>query len=201
MDRPQSQQPPKLRILGIDPGSRFLGWGVIEDSGQGGFPGRIHCVASGVLKLAAIDDFSERLLELFNRLEAVIREHSVQYLAIEKAFFAKDPLAALKLGQVRGVVLLLAAQHRVEPVEIAPNAVKKSVAGYGHADKDAVGKMVTRWLGGNQVFERSDESDAVAIALAVWMGLGPKRQQPRPSSTLQSPSLPSKHPLDPEMGS
>jgi crossover junction endodeoxyribonuclease RuvC len=148
-----------LRTIGIDPGSRFMGYGVIDKSGN-----KIICVASGVIQADTKLSVPERLKTIHEELSTLIGQFSPQHFAIEKAFFAKDALAALKLGQARGVALLAAVQNKVEIFEYSPNEVKKAVSGHGHADKDVMARMVSLLIGIRD-FERSDASDALAIAI------------------------------------
>jgi crossover junction endodeoxyribonuclease RuvC len=149
-----------LRILGLDPGLARMGWGVIEVSGT-----RLSHVAHGVLRSNAGRELAMRLLALHDAISEVIAEWQPTSLAIEQAFVAKDASAALKLGQARAVVLLAAARAGLEIAEYAPNHVKKSVVGVGHADKMQVQAMVRRLLPTAQV-EAADAADALACAIA-----------------------------------
>ncbi|MFL5237562.1 MAG: crossover junction endodeoxyribonuclease RuvC [Rhizomicrobium sp.] len=149
-----------LRILGLDPGLARMGWGVIEFSGT-----RLTHVAHGVLRSDAKTQLAERLLILHEAIAAIIAELRPEALAIEQAFVAKDPAAALKLGQARAVVLLAAARAGLTIAEYAPNHIKKSVVGVGHAEKLQVQAMVRRLLPTSQV-EAADAADALACAIA-----------------------------------
>ena len=137
-----------------------MGWGVIAMSGT-----RLSHVAHGVLRSDARSDLGTRLLVLHEAISDVIAEWQPTSLAIEQAFVAKDASAALKLGQARAVVLLAAARAGLEIAEYAPNHIKKSVVGAGHADKVQVQAMVRRLLPTAQV-EAADAADALACAIA-----------------------------------
>lgn len=149
-----------LRILGLDPGLARMGWGVIEVYGT-----RLRHVAHGVVRSDPKSELAERLLILHEAIAGVIAELRPAALAIEQAFVAKDASAALKLGQARAVVLLAAARQGLTVAEYAPNHVKKSVVGVGHADKGQVQAMVRRLLPAAQV-EAADAADALACAIA-----------------------------------
>jgi crossover junction endodeoxyribonuclease RuvC len=149
-----------IRILGLDPGLARMGWGVIDVSGT-----RLSHVAHGVLRSDAKCELGARLLSLHEALTAVITELQPAALAIEQAFVAKDASAALKLGQARAVALMAAAHAGMAIAEYAPNHIKKSVVGVGHADKLQVQAMVRRLLPTAQV-ESADAADALACAIA-----------------------------------
>jgi crossover junction endodeoxyribonuclease RuvC len=149
-----------VRILGLDPGLARMGWGVIDVSGT-----RLSHVAHGVLKSDAKCELAARLLALHEAIAAVMAEWRPAALAIEQAFVAKDASAALKLGQARAVVLMAAARAGLAVAEYAPNHIKKSVVGVGHADKLQVQAMVRRLLPTAQV-DAADAADALACAIA-----------------------------------
>ena len=147
-----------MRILGIDPGLRTLGWGVIESHGS-----RLSHVANGLCKSDG-DDLGERLLSLHNQIIEVIAEHRPDQAAIEQTFVNKDGVATLKLGQARAIALLVPAQMGIPIGEYAPNAVKKTVVGVGHAAKQQVEHMVKIQLPGVKL-DGADAADALAIAI------------------------------------
>lgn len=149
-----------IRILGLDPGLARMGWGVIAVSGS-----RLNHVAHGVITTRTADGLGRRLLMLHQALERVISEQRPSAIAIEQAFVAKDPSAALKIGHARAVALLAAAQAELEIAEYAPNHIKKSVVGVGHAQKEQVQAMVRRLLPTCAV-EQADAADALACAIA-----------------------------------
>ena len=147
-----------MRVLGNDPGLRNLGWGVIDISGA-----RISHVANGICHSAG-DDLAPRLLSLHAQLTEVLRLYAPDHSAVEQTFVNKDAVATLKLGQARGIALLVPAQFGLSVGEYAPNAVKKAVVGVGHADKGQVDHMVRLQLPG-VVIAGADAADALAIAI------------------------------------
>ena len=148
-----------MRILGIDPGLRALGWGVVETSGS-----RIVHVANGLCKSQG-EDLASRLLSLHRQLSEVIEDRAPDAAAAELTFVNRDGSGSLKLGQARGVAILAAAQAGIAVGEYAPNAIKKMVVGVGHADKRQVAHMVRMMLPGAQIAGQ-DAADALAVALA-----------------------------------
>ncbi len=147
-----------MRVLGIDPGLRNMGWGVIEVAGP-----RISHVANGVC-CSAGDDLASRLLSLHTQLSAVLKQHTPDAAAVEQTFVNKDGAGTLKLGQARGIAMLVPAQAGLVVGEYAPNAIKKTVVGVGHADKTQVAHMVKVQLPGVQL-AGPDATDALAIAI------------------------------------
>ena len=147
-----------MRILGIDPGLRTLGWGVIESQGS-----RLSHVANGECKSSG-DDLAARLLSLHRQLVDVLERQVPDQAAIEQTFVNKDGAGTLKLGQARGVALLAAAQAGLPIGEYAPNRIKKTVVGVGHADKAQVLHMVRLQLPGCEP-AGPDAADALAIAI------------------------------------
>jgi len=149
-----------MRVIGIDPGLRNLGWGVIDVAGS-----RLAHVANGICHSDASDgDLAARLLTLHTQLSAVFRDHAPDGAAVEQTFVNKDAVATLKLGQARGIALLVPAQYGLAVGEYAPNAVKKTVVGVGHAAKVQVDHMVRLHLPGVQI-AGPDAADALAIAI------------------------------------
>lgn len=147
------------RILGIDPGSRNAGYGVIEIDGN-----RIVPLDHGVIRVPAKESLGERLQKLHAAIVAVVERFEPHEVAIEEVFTAHNVRSALVLGQARGVLLLAAASTGCEVHEYAARAVKKAIAGYGQADKAQVGQMVKSLLGLPRV-PAADAADALAIAL------------------------------------
>jgi crossover junction endodeoxyribonuclease RuvC len=148
-----------IRIIGIDPGLRRTGWGVVESDGV-----RLTYVASGLLASNGDDDLAYRLRELYEGLCGVIAGFKPQEAAIEETFVNKDPRSTLKLGQARGMALLAPAQRGLRVAEYAPNVIKKAVTGTGHAEKRQIQAMV-RFLLPKATFDSADEADALAIAI------------------------------------
>lgn len=147
-----------MRILGIDPGLRTLGWGVIEAEGN-----RLRHIANGQCS-GGTGALSDRLLRLFDGLSDVVAGFEPVAAAIESTFVNKDGAATLKLGQARGVAMLVPARAGLPVDEYAPNTVKKTVVGVGHADKKQVQHMVGLQLPG-VTFAGADAADALAIAI------------------------------------
>lgn len=147
-----------MRVIGIDPGLRRTGWGIVDVLGS-----KLRHVANGVCASEG-DDLAYRLSSLFDQLRRVFTEHAPTTAAIEQTFVNKDAVGTLKLGQARGVALLVPAQAGLPVSEYAPNAVKKVVVGVGHADKAQVEHMVRLQLPGVQI-AGPDAADALAIAL------------------------------------
>jgi crossover junction endodeoxyribonuclease RuvC len=149
-----------IRILGLDPGLAQMGWGVIDVSGS-----RLAHVAHGVIATKTASGLGVRLMTLHRELALVIQAHAPAAIAVEQAFVARDPQAALKLGHARAVALLAAAQAGLEIAEYAPNHIKKCVVGAGHAGKEQVQFMVKRLLPACGVTQ-ADAADALAAAIA-----------------------------------
>ncbi len=149
-----------IRILGLDPGLGRMGWGVIDFSGT-----KLSHVAHGVIATRPSDELAFRLLALHGEVARIIAEFHPGAIAVEQAFVHKDPSAALKLGHARAVALLAAAQAGLDIAEYAPNHIKKSVVGVGHAGKEQVLAMVRRLLPACGV-ESPDAADALACAIA-----------------------------------
>jgi crossover junction endodeoxyribonuclease RuvC len=148
-----------VRIIGIDPGLRRTGWGVVEADGV-----RLAYVASGVVTSPAEEDLAYRLREIYEGLAGVIARFKPQEAAVEETFVNKDARATLKLGQARGVALLAPAQQGLRIAEYPPNVIKKTVTGTGHGEKRQIAAMVG-FLLPRARFESPDEADALAIAI------------------------------------
>ena len=147
-----------MRVLGIDPGLRNMGWGLIDVAGS-----RITHVANGIAHSTG-DDLAMRLLSLHDQLAAMIALHRQTEAAVEQTFVNKDGVGTLKLGQARGIALLVTAQAGLTIGEYAPNAIKKAVVGVGHADKVQIAHMVKLQLPGVKL-AGPDAADALAIAI------------------------------------
>ncbi|WP_298843163.1 crossover junction endodeoxyribonuclease RuvC [uncultured Roseobacter sp.] len=146
------------RVIGIDPGLRNLGWGIIDVSGS-----RLTHVANGVCQSTGAD-LAMRLLSLYEQLTLVVAQWAPQAAAVEQTFVNKDGAGTLKLGQARGIAMLVPAQAGLAVGEYAPNSVKKTVVGVGHADKAQVLHMVQMQLPGARI-AGPDAADALAIAI------------------------------------
>lgn len=148
-----------MRVLGIDPGSRRTGWGVVELEGT-----RLRQIAAGTIAVPEKLALAQRLRMIHAELEHVIAAHTPAEAAVEEIFFAKYPNAALKLGHARGVALLVAAQSDIPVHEYPPAVVKRTVVGRGAADKVQVGRLVSALLGLKTPPEE-DAADALAVAI------------------------------------
>ena len=148
-----------VRIIGIDPGLRNTGWGVIEQDGH-----RLSYVADGSVHTEADAPLAVRLLQIHQQLVEVIRSFAPDEAAIEETFVNKDARATLKLGQARGAAMLAPARLGLPVAEYAPNVIKKSVVGAGHAEKDQVKHMVKMLLPRAEM-KTADSTDALAIAI------------------------------------
>ena len=148
-----------IHILGVDPGLRRMGWGVISTDGV-----RLSYVAGGTITSDASDQLSDRLAMLYHGLHGVMNQHGPQEAAVEQTFVNKDAKATLKLGQARGVALLVPSLFGCSVAEYAPNMVKKSVTGSGHADKAQIRAMLKILLPQAKP-DTDDAADALAIAI------------------------------------
>ena len=147
-----------MRLIGLDPGLRLTGWGVIEVEGN-----RLRHVAHGVIKVSTEGSLASRLSELFDAIVSVVAEQKPTEAAVEETFLNVNPGSTLKLGQARGVVMLAPARAGLPVYEYAANLVKKSVVGAGHADKRQIAMMVGHLLPG--VEATADAADALAVAI------------------------------------
>jgi crossover junction endodeoxyribonuclease RuvC len=147
------------RILGLDPGLRRTGWGIIESDGV-----RLSYVASGVITSNGGDELAYRLAELYQGILSVIAAHKPAEAAVEETFVNENPRSTLKLGQARGMALLAPAMKGLTVAEYTPNLIKKSVVGAGHAEKHQIQAMIG-FLLPRAKFESADEADALAIAI------------------------------------
>jgi len=149
----------RIRLIGLDPGLRRSGWGVIEVEGNS----LVH-VASGAVTSDAKAPLADRLSQLFTALTDVIATYEPAEAAVEETFVNKNPASTLKLGQARGVVMLAPAQRGLPVAEYAANLIKKSLVGTGHADKNQVQAMINILLPGARP-ETPDAADALAVAI------------------------------------
>lgn len=156
-----------MRVLGIDPGSETLGWGVVEGSGL-----KYSLVDFGTVKSSPRDPFPKRLAKVYSGVAEVVERFQPDALSIEEAFYAANVQVAMKLGQVRGVVLLLGEQRGLQIAEYAPRLVKQTVVGYGNAEKHQVQEMVRILLRLKSVPTPHDAADALAIAICHFHHAG-----------------------------
>lgn len=148
-----------VRLLGLDPGLQHTGWGVVESTGN-----RLRHIADGVVSTTADLPLAERLCQIHRALNALMEIWKPDEAAVEHTYVNKNPGAALKLGQARGVVLLAPALAGLPVAEYQAMEVKRAVVGTGHADKIQVADMVRRLLPG-AALKRADASDALAVAI------------------------------------
>jgi crossover junction endodeoxyribonuclease RuvC len=148
-----------MRILGLDHGRGTTGWGLIEADGN-----RLRHLANGQLKTDSSAELPRRLAHLADQLEALLTEHRPDAAAVEEVFVNKNPQSTLKLGQARGVVIMVAARGGLEVGEYAPRLVKKAVVGTGGAEKAQVHAMVSRLLPGAKI-AGPDAADALAVGI------------------------------------
>lgn len=148
-----------IRIIGIDPGLRRTGWGIIESLGNS-----LGFIACGTVTSDEKADLATRLCQLHEGISAVIHAYIPNEAAVEATFINRDPVSTLKLGQARGIAMLVPAQAGLPVAEYAPNAVKKSVIGVGHGDKVQI-QMMVKVLLPKADFKGADAADALAIAI------------------------------------
>jgi crossover junction endodeoxyribonuclease RuvC len=160
-----------MRVLGIDPGSETLGWGVVEGSGT-----RYAAVDFGTLRSDRKRTFSSRLASIYSGVSDLIDRFEPDVLSIEDTFISINVKSAMKLGQVRGVVLLLAEQRSLAIAEYAPRLIKQTIVGNGNAEKSQVGEMVRILLRLKAVPTPHDTADALAIAICHFHHSGGSRQ-------------------------
>ncbi len=153
-----------MRIFGIDCGTEWTGYGVVEAE-ETNYGPRLRPVAAGAIRLSKKDTLSERLAIVHRELSQLLAQHAPDAVSIEEVFYSVNAKSALKLGQVRGVALLAAAQSRLPVFEYAPLKIKSTVVGYGLAKKEQVQFMVARLLELEHVPEPADAADALAIAI------------------------------------
>ncbi len=150
-----------MLILGIDPGSVKIGYGLIKNKEN-----QFLFVESGLLNITSKNK-CERLLELEKSFKRLLKKHKPDIIALEKIYFAKNLKTGLEVAQSRGVLILLTAQHKISLLEYAPSEIKLNVTGYGSASKKTVAKMTAKILKINKISGPDDVSDALAIALTA----------------------------------
>jgi crossover junction endodeoxyribonuclease RuvC len=158
-----------MRILGLDPGLGTTGWGLIEADGN-----RLRHIANGQLKTDSAAELPRRLAHLADQLDALLADQRPDSAAVEEVFVNKNPQSTLKLGQARGVVIMVAARAGIEVGEYAARLVKKAVVGNGNADKVQVHAMISRLLPGAKI-AGPDAADALAVAVTHAHHLASRR--------------------------
>jgi crossover junction endodeoxyribonuclease RuvC len=151
----------KHRILGIDPGTGILGFGVIDSE----LGGKSVMIDAGVIRTPSNETDSNRLLTIYDELESIIKLHKPTVMSVEKLFFAQNVTTAMTVSQARGVVLLLGEKNDMELYEFTPLQIKQTLTGYGRADKKQIQEMVRIYLGLSQVPKPDDCADALAAAI------------------------------------
>lgn len=149
-----------MRILGIDPGTGILGFGVIDSA-----KGSVSFVDAGVIRTPVKQEDSQRLFTIYHELEEIIAQHKPDVLAVEKLFFVRNVTTAMSVAQARGVVLLLGKQQKLQLYEYTPLQIKQAVTGYGKADKKQIQEMVKIILKLPQIPQPDDAADALAAAI------------------------------------
>lgn len=147
-------------FLGIDPGLASLGYGLIKEEGD-----RLKCLDYGVFNTKSSTEISKRLLQLFEMTDDLIASYKPNFMVVEKLFFSKNVKTAIAVGQARGVILLAAAKRNVPFYEYTPLEVKKTITGYGQADKRQIQALVRSILSLEETPKPDDAADALAIAL------------------------------------
>ena len=159
-----------MKILGLDPGLGTTGWGLIEAEGN-----RLSHVANGQIKTDSAAPLPRRLSILADQLEALLADHRPAAAAVEEVFVNQNPQSTLKLGQARGVVIMVAARTGIDVGEYAARLVKKAVVGIGNAEKAQVHAMVSRLLPGAKI-AGPDAADALAVAITHAHHLATRRR-------------------------
>jgi len=162
-----------MRVLGIDCGGENTGYGVVEQNCEG----LLHHLCSGAIRLSSREPLELRLKKICEGLTEIIRNYSPEEVAIEDVFYAVNVKSALKLGHVRGVAMLAAAQAGLAVVAYSPLSIKSAVVGYGKAEKSQVQIMVARLLELPEPPESADAADALAIAICHLHTAGTLRRQ------------------------
>lgn len=156
-----------MRILGIDPGTGILGFGIIDvDKRQ-----KMQLVEAGVIRTPVHQPDSERLVTIYDELHEVIKSTNPTVMSVEKLFFSKNVTTAMSVSQARGVVLLCGKQHNLDLHEFTPNQIKLTITGQGRADKKQMQEMVKILLGLKEVPKPDDAADALAAAICCSMHL------------------------------
>jgi len=149
-----------MRVLGIDPGTKVTGYGIVDD-----IKGKLFHVTHGLIEGKRKDSFPDRLKLIFDGLNIVIGEYKPDNIALEEVFYGKSVKSAIKVGEARGVAILCAAAAKIPMAEYAPTVVKRAVVGSGNAQKVQVSEMVKVILALSEVPEKYDATDALAIAI------------------------------------
>jgi len=155
-----------MRILGIDPGTGILGFGIIDS-----IDGKSKMIDAGVIRTPVKEDHSKRLMMIYDELRSIIEDFKPTILSVEKLFFAQNVTTAMTVAQARGVVLLLGQQYKLELYEYTPLQIKQALTGYGRADKKQMQEMVKIILGLNENPKPDDCADALAAAITCAVNM------------------------------
>jgi crossover junction endodeoxyribonuclease RuvC len=156
-----------MRILGIDPGTGILGFGVIDVAQNGS----IQLVDAGVIRTPVKEDDAVRLVTIFEELQDIIAQNKPTVMAVEKLFFSRNVTTAMTVSQARGVVLLLGQQNKLKLYEYTPMQIKQAITGYGKADKKQMQEMVKTILKLKEIPKPDDAADALSAAICCSMSL------------------------------
>lgn len=156
-----------MRILGIDPGTGILGFGVIDVSQKG----ELSLVDAGVIRTPVKQADSDRLNTIYDELHEIIKTNEPAVMSVEKLFFARNVTTAMSVSQARGVVLLCGKQHNLELYEYTPMQIKQALTGYGRADKKQIQEMVRTLLALKEIPKPDDAADALAAAICCSMSM------------------------------
>jgi crossover junction endodeoxyribonuclease RuvC len=166
-------------ILGIDPGTLVMGYGLITVDGR-----NAKLLEMGILKLSAKEDHAERLLMIYNKMETLMKLHRPAAVAIEAPFFGKNVQSMLKLGRAQGVAIAVSMAHGVQATEYAPRKIKQAITGMGNASKEQVWRLLQSSLDFTEEPQYMDATDAVAVALCHhYERSGPIQLQPTVKKT------------------
>lgn len=155
-----------MKIIGIDPGTGILGFGVIELSN-----GSMKCIDAGVIKTPTNQDDADRLETIANDLEEIIKQHKPGVMAVEKLFFSQNVKTAMSVSQARGVVLLLGKKYKLDIHEFTPQQIKQAITGYGKATKSQIQEMTKLLLKLKEIPKPDDAADALACAITCSMNM------------------------------
>lgn len=148
------------RVLGIDPGSRVTGYGIVEEKDK-----KLISIASGVIQIRTDGEFSDRLKKIYQGITDIIEKYQPDSVAVENIFFAKNARSLIKLGEARGAAITAAANRNLAVFEYTPTEIKCAVVGYGRSEKEQIQKMVFLLLGLKTETQPFDASDALAVAI------------------------------------
>lgn len=158
-----------MKILSLDPGSQITGYALLDENSRG----EIQVIHSGIIKLTEFDTLWLRIQHMTERLESIISKGEPQHVAFESLIFVKNPASLMKLAQMRGAMISVLSRYHLPMYEYAPNLIKQTIAGHGHADKEEIQRWV-RLQTGYQEFHTHDESDAIAIGICHWLNVRKK---------------------------